>query len=181
MKEISEYTSEVLRRAEEKNRTRRRNIGTAISFCVPFALLSAAAVFVLPRLGLTTDSMPGAAALPEDAESHYVDSDSISAEPGQAAIYASIESLDEEQGGEASLVCGEPDKLAALIESIESAEADPPADESFCRGWRITLTDAEGNISSYLLTELRLRNNVTGAEYALTAEQYERLLELIGK
>ena len=178
MRDIVEYTSEVLRRAEEKKRARRRRIGTAVSFCVPFALLSAAAALVLRSY----TRMPDAAA-PQGGES-YTDSDFITTETAHTAVYAYVETLDDENVNESALVCGDPEGLAELIESIEGGagdQSDPATDAPEGPRRRITLTDAEGNISSYLLTGLRLKNNLTGAAYALTAEQYERLLELIGE
>ena len=55
MKELSEYTAEVMRRADEKKRARKRAAIRTVSLCVPLALAASAALVLLPRSKPGTD------------------------------------------------------------------------------------------------------------------------------
>ena len=129
MREISEYTAEVMRRADDKKRARKRRITAAVSAGVPLAL---ALVFALPIVlkGVGADAAPQA---PAEAELMPADDQDLNA--GATVPPADIpESVDgtalspvrfEVTSGGNKRVCEDPERARELMELIDGFVPDP--------------------------------------------------------
>lgn len=148
MREISEYTAEVMRRADEKKRVRKRRITAAVSAGVPLAL---ALVFALPIVlkGVGADAAPQA---PTEAELLPADDQDLNAATlPPANIPESVDGFalsplrfEVITDGDPK-VCGDPAKAAALMTLIGGLAPDPePAQHSGGSETRIALYYAEG-------------------------------------
>ena len=178
MKEISEYTAEVMRRADGKKRSRRRAAAKALSLGVPLAF-AAAALILLP--GLKPDT-PLEAALPT-----FETSDAAPAEP--AAIEVFVEPMDRADTlnyGPAKDAKNEPieaaskEAIAAIIGSVIEGEEIRVTDMSIGgEGYLITVKGADGSTVRYALTSLALTDLDRGIGFRVSEEQYETLLGLI--
>ena len=163
MREISEYTAEVMRRADEKKRARKRRITAAVSAGVPLAL---ALVVVLPRAlkGVGADAAPQAPAeaelLPADEHELNAEAELLPADEQEQNAEVTVFPADVPEGvdgfllsplrfevitdGE-TIVCGDPERAAALMTLIGGLAPDPePAEHSGGSETRIALYYAEG-------------------------------------
>ena len=179
MKELSEYTAEVMRRADGKKRSRRRAAAKALSLGVPLAF-AAAALILLP--GLKPDT-PLEAALPT-----FETSDAAPAEP--AAIEVFVEPMDRADSlnyGPGKSGDSEPTEAAASKEAIAAIIASVTEGEELGvtetllggEGYLITVKCEDGSTVRYALEALTLTDLDRGIGFRVSEEQYETLLGLI--
>lgn len=183
MKELNEYTAEVMRRAEEKNRARKNALVKAVSLCAPLVLITVGAALLLPRLlpfgSAAPDSMP-----PEELEAGTVVSAALIQPNGIAGPVDEDLPVDEHTQDSGSVITDASaiDEIAALIAKIGCEGRPCPESDSAVafpeESAIITLTHADGSTESYTLYKNRLKNNDTGESFEITAEQYARLAEL---
>ena len=149
MREISEYTAEVMRRADDKKRARKRRITAAVSAGVPLAL---ALVFALPIVlkGVGADVAPQAPAeaelLPADDQDPNADATVPPADIPESVDGFALSPLRFEviTDGDPK-VCGDPAKAMALMTLIGGLAPDPePAQHSGGSETRIALYYTEG-------------------------------------
>ena len=180
MKELSEYTEEVLRRAAAKRAARRRRLTTA-ALCVGAAAL---VIAVLPVIKLVKEKSPDngsqeAYSAPTDAP---VDIDNglpeIEGVDSVPELSCTVAGLSEEEAKSLS-----PEDAAEMRELIAAVFASPGevTDEAMPEtegGWVLVLTE-NGESVRYTLTGNELKNEATGETRTLTEEQLSRLAKLI--
>ena len=182
MKELNEYTAEVMRRAEGKKRARKNALVKTVSLCAPLVLITVGAALLLPRL-LPFGSAAPDSDRPETAEPSAVVSAMI--QPGDIAGPVDedlpVDELTQDSGAVITDTAAI-DELTELIAKIGCEGLPCPGSNSVIASHEecaiITLTHADGSTESYTLYKNRLKNNDTGESFEITAEQYARLAEL---
>lgn len=182
MNDMKEYTAEVMRRAESKQRTRKSTALQVASLCASFVLLIAVLALlpkVLPdggRLPETDDSLPEAV----DGLDH---AEIVSASVG--VMYSGDGTY--ETGVDNACVIKDESVLRGLGELIEAVQAE--SEQSVLTGSEIatgekllviTLTRPDGSTASYRLSERRLTNEEAGISYEISAEVFNEFMKLIG-
>lgn len=202
MRDLSEYTAEVMRRADEKIRRRRRRIGTAATVCASFALVLA---FALPMIlrGVGADAAPEAeAALPTDMSANNGGANggiTDGLQPCDAPDGSAEGEIIPETAGRqnaplrfevipagAARVCADPGaaaELYALIDELtaEQCGASQPHIDSNAAALRIVLVFADGSTAGYMLCADSLISEQTGRSFALGADGLARLNEILEK
>ena len=188
MREISEYTAEVMRRADDKKRARKRRITAAVSAGVPLAL---ALVFALPIVlkGVGADAAPQAPAeaelLPADYPADYQDPNADATLP-PADIPESVDGFalsplrfEVITDGDPK-VCGDPAKAAALMTLIGGLAPDPePAEHSGGSETRIALYYAEGGPDLFSLVGSVLYDDLGDQSFTLDEAALSELYALL--
>ena len=172
MKELNEYTAEVLRRAEgiKAARKRRRD---ALMLCVPVALTLAAAL-ILPRYlrkgpdGISEVMATHPAAVETSPE---VDSPEIEGVDGLELRCTVCLSPQTESRESYELSPEDAAEMAELLASVKTCSAvDDCIDESAGTGYSISLNEG-GKVSNYTFADGILTEDSTGSRYMPTAEQ----------
>lgn len=184
MREISEYTAEVMRRADEKKRARKRRITAAVSAGVPLAL---ALVFVLPLAlrGVGADAAPQSPAeaelLPADEQEQNAEATVFPADVPEGVDGFSLSPLRFEviTDGE-TIVCDDPAKAAALMTLIGGLAPDPePAEHSGGSETRIALYYSEGGPDLFSLVGSVLYDDNGNQSFTLDEAALSELYALL--
>ncbi|MBR3381919.1 MAG: hypothetical protein IKG85_02625 [Clostridia bacterium] len=191
MREMSEYTAEVLRRIDEKNAARRAARARAIKLGVPTAAAALAIAFLLPAVlrgsaGMAPQAVPQDGESPESAQVTIAPQDeSDGLETVDGVSFTLSVSVTDASTGESLPFSGDAEALAALIGEI--AEGGSHVDESIpeLHEWDqrrliIEITTPEG-AERWLLAEGVLKNESTEVDHPLTAVQLARMNELLGR
>lgn len=177
MKELSYYTAEVLRRANEKKAARKRAFKTA-ALCVPLAVAITAAALILPRFlrvvpdagkeALMTEDAPISSEKAESLPVDHIDGETVSCEVTRLGFDGESFELSPDGAVE----------VGAIIEEIIGGASNTEAvDECVTEGYSIVLT-SEGLSESYRFANGELMDSA-GRRYLLTGEQAAKLLKLL--
>ncbi|MCR5809750.1 MAG: hypothetical protein K6G56_09390 [Clostridiales bacterium] len=188
MKELSEYTEEALRRADEKKAKRRQRTGALLAVSVP-CLLAAVLIFIMAPLYPKPKDTPEAS--PEDSHYYHLETHEAALPtklPDGDAEYDGVktcllvrialpdESVFEETSGEAL------ESIAAALGWQEDAEEDVVlTEEKELEGASITLEFADGSSDSYSVVNGYVKNERTGETTKLTKELASMLLGIVKK
>ena len=184
MKELSEYTAEVMRRADEKKRARKRAAIRTVTLCVPLALAATAALVLLPRVnkpGADVEAALPTQDVPDGMTNEAAASFTVFVEPiaQDAEFVEAHETAMDESDAVADPALKE--ELIAIIDGVVNGEesADDEVVDAEFEGYYITISGSDGGERRYALKPLTLTDLDLGIEYRITEEQYERLLALI--
>ena len=185
MKDINEYTAEVLRRVDEKKRERRNSIIRTAAFCVPAVFAAAVLALVLPRISGSAgpDSAAGVIeATPPPADAALPSPITEGAIDGALGL-----EVDEIEVGSPlyydKFIISSPDLIGEICRIIFEAEGSAdPADciDSALPRYRIILHCADGTKPEYTLGEGIIRNEESGAVFTLSSSNEAELLRLLG-
>ena len=200
MKEMNEYTAEVLRRVETKKREQRNSRMRAAALCVPAVLVALTLAAVLPKWGnISSDGTmpgePGSASpadpvttetLPPDSPTSggFIENDGIS--NGFGTDISSISRIEVKKLS----IYAEPtmlsaDSYAKICDIIDSAEAGEPLettsdtpDPALSDGYMIILRFDSGESAEYELRKNYLTNKGTQQRFLLEEDDAVTLISI---
>ena len=190
MKEMNEYTAEVLRRVDRRKRERKARLRTA-ALCAPAVLTALILAAVLPKWGKVSSDE----AAPDGAgsASHADPAAANTAPPSD-----NFGGIGENDGARLDLVAGiEAERLGfydngsvvpleayrEIVETIAAAEGRAPLDNEDdvpSPGIGIVLHYSNGTDAEYELYGSTLKNTGTGQSFPLTSDEASRLVKLLG-
>ncbi|MBR6108156.1 MAG: hypothetical protein IKQ36_00290 [Clostridia bacterium] len=178
MRELSEYTAEVMRRADEKKRARKRRLTAAVSVCAPLVLVLAFALPLALR-GVSRDTAP------KEAEFDPNGYDAVFTQMPANVVEAVDETAlspvrFEVTSGGNKRVCEDPERARELMELIDGFVPDPGrAQSADAEKKSIALFFADGRQARFSLVGGVLFEDPGSQSFTLGEEELSELERLL--